>query len=325
MSPYVYLVIPVGIGLGLYLLRKIRELQWGWVRNRYPLTGRLFIITGSNTGLGYETAKALVSREATVIMACRDMEKANNAIENIRKITKNGELIPLQLDLASFDSTRKFAAEIKAKYPTFDCLINNAGLGIETPQYTQEGYELHCGVNHLGHFLLFDLLKDNIKNSNARVVVVSSKLHEIRTKIDLENFGKWVERPRGERFNLLYGNSKLMNFYFTRELYKNGYDAHVLCPGLCNTDFFRYYFQRKWYQYVLLAPIALVLVRSAEQGAQNIIHCATDNVNTDAKNPCTGYYVSSLKMTKSKVQFDEAVSEQLWKESERQVALHSPK
>ncbi|XP_055533706.1 retinol dehydrogenase 13-like isoform X1 [Wyeomyia smithii] len=321
MSSLLYLLIPVGVGAGVYLIRKLRELQWGWVRNRASLRGKLFIITGSNTGLGYETAKALAARQASVIMACRNMEKASQAIASIRQATTEGELIPMQLDLASFESVHKFAGEIKDKYPKFDCLINNAGLAVQTPQYTKENYEVHCGVNHLGHFLLVDLLKDNIQSSAARVVVVSSKMHEKNTRIDFENFGKWIERAPGERFNTLYGNSKLMNFYFARELYKKGYNVHVLCPGLCHTDFFRDY-NPKWYHYVLFSPVVWLLLRSAEQGAQNIIYCATDNVNTAEKNPSTGYFITNLKQTKSKVAFDDEISEKLWRESAREINSH---
>ncbi|XP_058459435.1 retinol dehydrogenase 12 isoform X2 [Malaya genurostris] len=321
MSPLVYLLIPAGIGAGIYLIRKLRELQWGWVRNNSSLRGKLFIITGSNTGLGYETTKALVARQATVVMACRNMEKASQAIATIRQETTEGELIPLELDLASFESIHKFATEIKDKYSTFDCLINNAGLAVKTPQYTKENYEVHTGVNHLGHFLLVDLLKDNIKANTARIVVVSSKMHEKNAKVDLDNFGKWIDRAPGDRFNVLYNNSKLMNFYFARELYKKGYDVHVLCPGLCHTDFFRDY-NPKWYHYLLFSPIVWLFLRSAKQGAQNIIHCATDNINTEEKNPATGYFVTNLKQTKSKVIFDDQISEKFWRESAREVNSH---
>ncbi|XP_065083488.1 retinol dehydrogenase 12-like isoform X1 [Ochlerotatus camptorhynchus] len=320
MSSLLYLMIPVGIGAGIYLIRKLRERQWGWVRHNYSLRDKVFIVTGSNTGLGYETAKALVARDATVIMACRNMEKASQAIATIRQKTSKGEMIPLELDLASFESINKFAAEIKATYPRFDCLINNAGLAMQTPQYTKENYEVHFGVNHLGHFLLVDLLKGNIGDT-TRVVVVSSKMHEKKAKIDFDNLGKWVDRAQGERFNNLYNNSKLMNFYFARELYKKGYDVHVLCPGLCHTDFFRDY-NPKWYHYVLFSPVVWLMLRSAKQGAQNIIFCATDNVNTADKNPATGYYIANVKQTKSKFVFDDQVSERLWNESVREINEH---
>ncbi|XP_052894155.1 retinol dehydrogenase 12 isoform X1 [Anopheles moucheti] len=328
-----YLLVPVGVGASLYVIRKLREWKWGWVRNNATLRGKVFIITGANTGLGYETALALAARQATIIMACRSMERAGEAIRRIRQKTPEGELIPIELDLASFDSIRDFSEAIKSRYPSFDCLINNAGLAMQTPTYTQENYEIHYGVNHLGHFLLVDLLKDNIRANAARIVVVSSKMHE-RAKIDFDSLGKWVERGRGERTNTLYNNSKLMNFYFARELYKQGYNVHVLCPGLCHTDFFRSY-NPKWYHYVLFSPVVLLFLRSARQvradiltsyahgviwsllfqGAQNIIHCATDNINTEERNPVTGYFVTNVEQTKSKMKFDEETSERLWRES----------
>ncbi|GAB0093135.1 Trafficking protein particle complex subunit 2 [Sergentomyia squamirostris] len=312
-----YILIPVGVGASLYLVRKWREYKFGWVRNNSSLKDKIFVVTGANTGLGYETTRALVMRHATVIMACRNMEKAQEAVNSIRKETGNGQMIPMELDLTSFDSIRAFASKLKAEYPNFDCLINNAGLAMKTEQYTKEQYELHFGVNHLGHFLLTSLLSDVIKRNNSRIVIVSSKMHEKAT-IDFENLGKWVApRPR-ERTNRHYNSSKLANFYFAKELYRRGYDVHVLCPGLCHTDLFRDY-NPKWYHYVLFSPVAWWYLRSTPQGAQNIIHCATDNVNTADKNPGNDYLIVNLKQTKSKAQIREEDSVRLWGESERMI------
>lgn len=86
-------LVPVGVVSFIYVVRKIREFQWGWVRNQYPLDGRIFIVTGANTGLGYETAKALVARNAIVIMGCRSLERAEAAIAQIRQKTANGQLV----------------------------------------------------------------------------------------------------------------------------------------------------------------------------------------------------------------------------------------
>lgn len=314
-----YLLIPVGVVAAIYGIRKIREYQWGWVRNQSSLKGKVFVITGANTGLGYETTKALVKRHATVIMACRSLERANIALAQIRLDTTNGTMIPMELDLSSFDSIRMFVTKLKKEYPKFDCLINNAGLGSKTNELTKENFEIHFGVNHLGHFLLTDLLKDTIKANNTRVVVVASKMHE-KGVIDFENLGKIVETTN-TRVNPHYNNSKLANVYFARELYKKGYDVHVLCPGLCATDFFRSYNPR-WYHYIAFSPIVWLFLRSAKQGAQNIIHCATDNVNTESQNPEQGYFVTSLKQTKSKIAFTNEISEKLWKESERMCGIN---
>lgn len=243
----------------------------------------------------------------------RNMEKAKEAIKKIRESTSEGELIPIELDLASFDSIKKFSEIIKEKYSVFDCLINNAGLAVQSNKSTQNNIELHTGTNHIGPFLLTNLLMDNIKSNNSRVVILSSKMHE-KASIDFDNFGKFTEKTRGERTNHLYNNSKLMNFYFAKELYKKGVDVHVCCPGLCNTDFFRDY-DPKFYHYILFSPVILFFLRSPEQGAQNIIFCATENVNTDDMNPDKSYIVMNLKQTKSKINLTDEISEKLWSES----------
>lgn len=170
-----------------------------------------------------------MKRNAKVIMGCRNLEKANEAISKIRRFTTAGEVIALEIDLTSFDSIKKFAKMVQDEHSTFDCLINNAGLAVQDQKFTKEQFELHFGVNHLGHFLLTDLLKEQIKQNSARVVVVSSKMHE-KGQIDFENLGKYVKNVG--RTNSLYNNSKLMNFYFAKELYKKGVNVHVLCPGM---------------------------------------------------------------------------------------------
>lgn len=268
---YWYFAIPVASVAFIYIIRRIRVWQWGRIRNRYSLAGKTYIVTGANTGLGLETTKALVNRDATVIMACRSIERADKAIGAIRKQTIKGTMIACHLDLASFESIVDFVQNIKENYPNFNCLINNAGLAMpdryyiifylktfffmsrlfyfsnflehifpDSKQKTADGIELHFGTNHLGHFLLTRLLQDRIQANRARIVVVSSMLHQ-KGRIDFATLGKCVE-PQGvisKANNMLYNSSKLANFYHARELYKRGFDAHVLCPGLCHTDFFR--------------------------------------------------------------------------------------
>lgn len=276
----------------------------------------MFIVTGANTGLGFETTKSLVERDATVIMACRSLEKADKAIGLIRKRTTNGTLIACNLDLGSFESIVDFVKNIRTNYANFNCLINNAGLAIPNGQLkTDDGIELHFGTNHLGHFLLTRLLQDSIQQNSARIVVVSSMIHQ-RGEIDFSTMAKCVESFGTKGNNKLYNNSKLANFYHARELYKKGFDVHVLCPGLCHTDFFRAYNPR-WYHYLVFSPIVWLLLRSAKQGSENIVYCATDNVNTDTVNPSAGYFVRNLKQTKSKMQFDDLIGSRLWTESEK--------
>lgn len=223
------------------------------------------------------------------------------------------------MDLASFASIHDFVATITSEYPKFHCLINNAGMAVKRPQFTAEGHEIHFGVNHLGHFLLTHLLTPAIQRNRARVVVVSSLMHQ-RAVVDFAHLGKVQEGVTASRNNTYYNNSKLCNFYFARELYKRGFDAHVLCPGLCHTDFFRDY-QPRWYHYVAFAPVVWLMLRSAEQGAQNIIHAATDAENTDEKNPATNYLIRDVTQKLSKHAFTEDISERLWEESRKMCKL----
>ncbi|EAA11306.4 AGAP006530-PA [Anopheles gambiae str. PEST] len=304
----------------IVLLRLYKLRKWGWVKSNFSLRGKTFVITGANTGLGYETTKALVRRQATVVMACRNLTKANEAIGKIHTelgAVAPGALIPMELDLASFRSIRSFARELVRTVPQLYCLVNNAGLAVRTPEFTREHYEVHFGVNHLGQFLLVELLKERLLEQQTRVVVVSSRMHEIEAEIDFEQLGRWVEY--GSRLNRLYNNSKLMNFYYARELYKRGYNVHVLCPGLCHTDFFRHY-EPKWYHYLVFSPIVWLMLRSGEQGAQNIIYAATESVTTPDRNPVTGYFISNVKMRRSKFHFDEETSVRLWDASVRAIA-----
>jgi NAD(P)-dependent dehydrogenase (short-subunit alcohol dehydrogenase family) len=162
---------------------------------------------------------------------------------------------------------------------------------------------------------------DTIKSNRSRVVIVSSKLHE-KGAIKFENFGKLEEIEEGKKTkkNDTYSNSKLMNFYFAKELYQRGIDCHVLCPGLCYTNLFRD-FKAKFYHYILFSPIILFFMRSAKQGAQNILYAALDNVNDLEKNPSKSYIIMNLKQTKSKITLNDDVSTRLWKESEKLCGL----
>lgn len=284
----------------------------GWVQNLSSLKGKIFIVTGANSGLGFHTSKALLKRGATVIFACRDYRKACEAKNKIRESTNEGELIIQLLDLEDYRSIRTFCTIIKQQYPIFDCLINNAGISLKKPRYCERepNLEIHFATNHIGPFLLTNLLLDNIKANKSRVVIVSSKLHE-KGIIDFENLGRIVENDKNYRY---YHNSKLMNFYFAKELYKRGVDVHVCCPGFCYTNIFQDH-KPKFYHFVLFSPVALFVLRSAKQGAQNILHCAIDNFNTEEENPDNSYIIENLKQTKSNVDLIDDISENLWIES----------
>ena len=144
------------------------------------LDGKTVIITGGNTGIGLETAVDLAKRNARVILACRSVERGETAAVEVRKRSGNDNAVFFQLDLASLDSVRKFAANILEEEPRIDILINNAGVINSTYRESENGYESTFAVNHLGHFLLTNLLLDRLKVApSARIVNVGALLYKL--------------------------------------------------------------------------------------------------------------------------------------------------
>lgn len=325
VSGVVYVFFPVLLAIGL--LRKIREYQWGHCKSKSSLHGKVFIVTGANSGIGKETVRELARRKARVIMACRDLKNAKSAIEDIRREVSSGELIPMLLDLESLESVRMFAKEVLHDFPYINVLINNAGVSIPVSERrkTKDGFEINFGINHLGHFLLTNLLLPRLKESTpSRIVIVSSMLHE-RGKIDFENLnGEKGFITTSKRANPGYCNSKLANMYFHVELTKRlegtGVDTYALCPGFVYTNIFRYS-HIKWYHYIMFSPIALIYLRTPSQGAQTTLHCATSE-ELEGK---SGYFYRNCDTFVSKMEFDPNVAQKLWEVSEEMVGLNKDK
>lgn len=334
MVPYQvlsYAAVPISVIVALGLIRKWRSRKWAKCTSNTCLRGKTFLITGANSGIGYETAKSLIRRKARVIFACRDIAKAKEAISAIRKEQPNGgELIPMQLDLASFESIEKFVEIVKAGFHKIDVLINNAGVVVplNDDEKTKEGFEIHMGVNHLGHFYLTNLLMDQLKRASpSRIVIVSSTLHE-QGKLDFDdlNLRNQIElAKKGQlkgRHNPGYNNSKLMNAYFMRalaaQLRGSGIDVNACCPGFCYTNLFRYAI--KWYHYILMAPVFLLFMRSAQQGSETVVFCATD-YSIEGK---SGKFYRDCAEYESKYSFDKAEETKLWEVSEQMVKARKP-
>lgn len=202
------------------------------------LTGKTAIVTGSNTGIGYETALDLFQKGAKVYVACRNEEKAKNAIESMKAQGGDGELVFGHLDLASLASVQNFSNKILETESRLDLLINNAGVMIPPPSKTEDGFEIQFGVNFIGHFALtghlFNLLE---ATKGSRVVTLSSIAHR-GASIDFENFrlekaySNWRE----------YGQSKLADIIFALEFEKRlkSHGCQVLSlaahPGFSKTD-----------------------------------------------------------------------------------------
>ncbi|XP_046400093.1 retinol dehydrogenase 12-like [Ischnura elegans] len=321
-------IVFVSAFLGLLLLRKYREFKWGYFKNMKSLEGRTFIVTGANSGIGKETARELVKRGASVIMACRNLTLAQNAIDEIRKTVTTGELIPKPLDLASLDSIRTFSNNVIRDFPKINVLINNAGVYVNSKDamLTRDGFELHFGVNHLGHFLLTNLLLEKLAESQpSRVVTVSSLLMQ-SGQIDFENLNCQKETADSltkMRSNQKYCNSKLANFLFTRELARKTAECDItalaVCPGFAYTNLFRDS-SRKWYQYILFSPIIYFYMRSANQGAQTVVMCA---VSDEVGKEHSGQIYRDCKIFKPKLRFTSSpsIEAKLWDVSAEMVGL----
>lgn len=299
-----YIIVPTI--LLLYATRKYRERKWGKCLNEVRLDGKVVIITGANSGIGFETAKELARRGAEVILACRSLISAEETAKRIRKSLKC-HLIPMQLNLANLASIKEFAEEVKKNYQQIHVLINNAGVSYpkDERKTTDDDFEIHFGVNHLGHFFLTLLLLDNLKRTKgARVIIVSSMLHE-KAQLNIDNL---MDSPN------LYASSKLANMYFCRELAKklegSSCNVYALCPGWVYTGLFRNH-KPKWYHYIAVAPIAFLFMKSPWQGAQTVIYCATEAALTEEN----GYLYRDCAKYTSKHNFDNELGVKLWEKS----------
>ena len=203
-----------------------------------PQAGRTVVITGANSGIGYEAARQLAAKGAHVVLACRDQAKGRGAIESITAAQPSASVELMELDLADLGSIRRFAAAARAASPALHVLCNNAGVMAIPHRTTGDGFEMQFGTNHLGHFALTGLLLERLlATPGARVVTVSSGAHKFGVMHwnDLQgerSYGSWRA----------YGQSKLANLLFTYELQRRLATAHaelisVAChPGYAATN-----------------------------------------------------------------------------------------
>jgi NAD(P)-dependent dehydrogenase (short-subunit alcohol dehydrogenase family) len=194
-----------------------------WTANDIPdQAGRIAVITGANTGLGYETAAALAERGARVVLAVRNLDKGKEAATQIATNSPHADVALQELDLTSLESIRTAAHQLRADYDRIDLLINNAGVMYTPKSTTENGFELQFGTNHLGHFALTGLLLERLlPMAGSRVVTVSSIGHRIRADIHFDDL-QW---DRGYNRVAAYGQAKLANLLFTYELQRR------LAPG----------------------------------------------------------------------------------------------
>jgi NAD(P)-dependent dehydrogenase (short-subunit alcohol dehydrogenase family) len=269
--------------------------------------GKICIVTGSNTGIGKETARGLAQRGATVILACRDVAKAGAARDDIAASTGRTDVEVEALDLGSAASIRAFAARFKEKHPRLDLLVNNAGVWLTSRAVTAEGFESTFGVNHLGTFLLTRELLPLLKSSSpSRVVVLSSKLHYNGKMVwdDLQYERRKFSGPAA------YNQSKLANVLFTKALARRlegtGVTVNAVHPGVVATELARGYPK-------LLVKIFHLFLLTPEQGAACSLHVAM----APELSKVTGEYFEKSKIKlAARAAVDEADQERLWKLSE---------
>ncbi|KAG0721254.1 Retinol dehydrogenase 13 [Chionoecetes opilio] len=254
------------------------------------LAGKTVVVTGTNTGIGKETALGLAKRRARVIMACRDMNKCLEVRKDIALESRNKHIYCEECDLASQESVRKFAERLNQKEERVDLLINNAGVMRCKKSFTKEGIELQLGTNHMGHFLLTLLLLDKLKASApSRVVNVSSIAH-MRGQINFADLNSSENYDEAEA----YAQSKLANILFTQELAERLAGSGVTCnavhPGLVYTDIGRHMsINKSWMAMVMLHPLLWLFLKTPTTGCPDHHVCGpqpTLRRATRRKLPC---------------------------------------
>ncbi len=247
-----------------------------WAASDVPdQTGRVAVITGSNTGIGYAAAAVLAERGARVVLAVRNLDKGKAAAARIRAESPHADVTLAQLDLSSLESVRAAAEALRSAYPRIDLLINNAGVMWTPKQVTEDGFELQFGTNHLGHFALTGLLLDHLLGvQGSRVVTVSSLGHRIMAAIHFDDL-QWENS-----YNRIaaYGQAKLANLMFTYELQrrlaaKGTTIAVAAHPGGSNTELARSIPAILRPAEKLLGPL---LFQSPAMGALPTLRAATD-------------------------------------------------
>jgi NAD(P)-dependent dehydrogenase (short-subunit alcohol dehydrogenase family) len=245
-----------------------------WTTTDIPdQTGRTAVITGANTGLGYETAAALAAKGARVVLAVRNLDKGKDAVSRIEKATPGAQVELQELDLTSLDSVRAAAEQLKSNHDAIDLLINNAGVMMTPKETTKDGFELQFGTNHLGHFALTGLLLDHVLAvPGSRIVTISSLDHRFARGIRFDDLQWDLEYNRIRA----YGQSKLANLMFTYELQRRLQGSSTIAvaahPGGSNTELARNLPAVFRGVATVLAP----LMQGPEMGALPSLRAATD-------------------------------------------------
>ena len=296
-----------------------------WTEKNLPdLTGKTIIITGANSGTGFAATKFMSAKGATIIMACRNPDKANKALQSIKNDNAEAKLDFIQLDLSSLASIKQFSEEFKKKYSSLDILINNAGMS-QTPDIkTEDGFEMQIGVNHLGHYALTGHLMDRLVNTkDSRVVTMSSMNHE-QGIMNFDNL--FLE---GEYHQMkAYEQSKLANLLFSYELSRKLTQAGVSVesiaahPGFVKSNIMKSneYTKRSFGFAMMFNIFDVLLAMTPSMGSLGIMRASTDRTlkNGEYVGPTQmgGYRGLPKLLTSSERSYNEEDAKKLWEMSE---------
>jgi NAD(P)-dependent dehydrogenase (short-subunit alcohol dehydrogenase family) len=301
------------------------DAQWD-VSDVPDQTGRVAVVTGANSGLGLATAELLAARGAYVVLAVRDVDKGRQAANQIAVRAPRSDVALQRLDLGSLTSVHAAADALRAAHSTIDLLINNAGVMFTPKMTTDDGFEMHFGTNHLGHFALTGLLLDRLLGvDGSRVVTVSSEMHKMGASIQFDDL-HWERRYKRMA---AYNQSKLANLLFAYELQRKlaeqaqptiSLAAH---PGGSNTALFQNSPAVVRSVARLVGPI---LLNTPEMSALSLLRAATDPAVAGGQyyGPATGVRGYPVLTESSEQSHDEELARRLWKVSEELTGIAYP-
>jgi len=282
------------------------------------MTSKVCMVTGANQGIGKETVAALARMGATVVMTSRDRAKGEAALADVRQRSGSAGVELMLADFGSLASTRQLAADFKSRHQKLDVLVNNAGALITSRGKTADGFETTFGVNHLGYFLLTNLLLDTIKASApARIVNVSSRAH-LRAEMDFDDLNS-----KGKYSGMTaYSRSKLANVLFTYELARRlegtGVTANCLHPGVVRTGFGKNNTGLVKVAFNIFQFVGRPWLLSPEKGAATSIYLAS---SPEVEGVTGKYFADGRETPSSPASRDEAAQRRLWEVSEEMVGL----
>ncbi|MBC8110917.1 MAG: SDR family NAD(P)-dependent oxidoreductase [Verrucomicrobia bacterium] len=287
-----------------------------WSIDQMPAQpGKVAVVTGANNGIGYQTTLGLVKKGVEVVMACRNMQKAEEAKARILRLEPKAQIKPMMIDLSSLHEVKKFAGQFQRQYSRLDLLINNAGIMMSPYKITTDGFENQLASNYIGHFALTGLLLSLLTNISGSRVVTLSSLSYKWAEIQFDDF----HALKGYNRSKAYGQSKraclMFAFELQRRLSAAGYDTLSVAahPGLSKTNLDQYF-------PALIRPLGNLFLQSAEKGALPVLYAALDKdvkggdfIGPDGFQQLRGYPV---KVDADEYAKNREVAERLWKESE---------